>query len=344
MVKLTQTDINNLLEKVETEEYQPVAGLTAEDCLTLYYYMQLTRHFEMRLASLYRQGKVVGGVYLGTGNEATSVGATYTLKPNDILAPMHRDIGAHFTKGADLNKMALQLLGRADGPTGGKDNGSHHGDKSINTLGMISHLGTMIPVAAGAALAAKLRKTEQVAMHFIGDGTSSIGDFHEGLNFASVMNLPVVYIIENNQYAYSTPNSKQFRCGWLAKRAVGYGIPGIVIDGTDVFEVYRVTKWAVDRARAGKGPTLIESDTMRMRGHSEHDAADYVPEEVKQKWRKKDPIDELVDRLQSWGVLPDALKKQIDNQIDDEINTAFDKALAAPEPDGPTAAEGVFAE
>jgi len=340
---LTQTEISNLLEKVKIEEFQSIAGLTAEDCITLYYYMRLTRSFEMRLASLYRQGKVVGGVYLGTGNEATSVGATYALKPEDILAPMHRDTGAHFTKGADLASMALQLLGRANGPTGGKDNGSHHGDKSINTLGMISHLGTMIPVAAGAALASKIKKTKQVAMHFIGDGTSSIGDFHEGINFAAVLNLPVVYVIENNQYAYSTPNSKQFRSSWLAKRAVGYGIPGIVIDGTDVFEVYRVTKWAVDRAREGKGPTLIESQTMRMRGHSEHDAADYVPEEVKQKWEKKDPVDELVERLQSWGVLTDGLKKQIDNQINDEVDAAFDTALEASAPEGSTAAEGVFA-
>lgn len=340
---MTHAELSNLLKEQQIPEFRPVAGLSAEDCITLYYYMHLTRSFEMRLASLYRQGKVVGGIYLGTGNEATSVSATYALEPDDILAPMHRDMGALFTKGSDLTTIALQLMGKATGPTGGKDNGIHHGDKSLNTLGMISHLGSMIPVAAGAALAAKIKKTNQVALHFIGDGTSSIGEFHEGLNFASVMDLPVVYIIENNQYAYSTPNSKQFKCRWLAQRAAGYGIPGIVIDGTDVFEVFRVTKFAVDRARAGKGPMLIESQTMRMRGHSEHDSADYVPRELYEHWDEKDPIDEIVQRLETWDVLTEALKSQIDNQIEDEIEKAFKTALEAPVPDGPKAVEGVYA-
>ena len=341
---MTHAELSELLEREEIPKFHPVAGLTAEDCVTLYYYMQLTRSFEMRLASLYRQGKLVGGIYLGTGNEATSVGATYALQPDDMLAPMHRDMGALFTKGEDPATTALQLLGRAAGPTGGKDNGIHHGNKSLNTLGMISHLGTMIPVAAGAALAAKMKKTGQVALHFIGDGTTSIGDFHEGLNFASVMDLPVVYIIENNQYAYSTPTSKQYRSEWLAQRAKGYGIPGIVLDGTDVFEVYRITKYAVDRARDGKGPTLIESQTMRMRGHSEHDSAGYVPQELYDHWEEKDPVDEIVDRLTAWDVLTDAMKTQIDDQIEQKVEHAFNSALDAPMPDGPEAARGVYAE
>lgn len=338
---MTQSELSELVEKTE---FTPVAGLSAEDCVTLYYYMQLTRTFEMRLASLYRQGKMVGGVYLGTGNEATSVGATYTLEDRDILAPMHRDIGAHFTKGEPLKSMALQLLGRAEGPTGGKDNGSHQGNASINTLGMISHLGSMIPVAAGAALASKIKQSDQVAMHFIGDGTSSIGDFHEGLNFAAVLKLPVVYIIENNQYAYSTPNSKQYATKWLAQRATGLGMPGIVVDGTDVIEVYRITKWAVERARNGEGPALIENQTMRMRGHSEHDAADYVPEEVLEKWEEKDPVKTLKTYLHDWGILADVTRQQIDEQVESEVEEAFEYALAAPVPDGPEAADEVYAE
>ena len=337
---MTQTELKQF---IDSAAFTPVAGLSAEDFVTLYYYMQLTRIFEMRLASLYRQGKMVGGVYLGTGNEATAVGATYALNDDDILAPMHRDIGAHFTKGETLEAMALQLLGRADGPTGGKDNGSHQGNRAINTLGMISHLGAMIPVAAGAALASKIKKTQQVALHFIGDGTTSIGEFHEGLNFASVMKLPVVYIIENNQYAYSTPNARQYNCDWLAQRAVGYGMPGIVVDGTDVVEMYRVTKWAVDRARADHGPTLIESQTMRMRGHSEHDAADYVPEEVREKWEDKDPLDTLKSYLTDWGVLTGVARQQIDEQIESEVEETFEYALEASVPDGSEAAKGVYA-
>ncbi len=335
--------IRELIRETEGEELTPVAGLTAEDCLTLYYYLQLTRTFEMRLASLYRQGKMVGGVYLGTGNEATSVGCTYALKPDDILAPMHRDIGAHFTKGESVETMALQLLGRAEGPTGGKDNGAHHGNREIHTLGMISHLGSMIPVAAGAALAAKMKGTGQVALHFLGDGTSSIGDFHEGLNMASVMNLPVIYVIENNQYAYSTPNSLQYHCRWLAQRAAGYGIPGIVMDGTDVFEMYRVTKWAVERARAGGGPALIESFTMRMRGHSEHDAADYVPRKVLERWEDCDPVERLGEQLITWGVFTEPGMAAIDRGIAEEVDAAFQSALNAPEPEGPEAEDGVYA-
>lgn len=335
-------EIQELIRSEEREKGVPVPGLNSGDSLALYYYMQLTRRFEMRLASLYRQGKMVGGVYLGTGNEATSVGCTYTLGPEDILAPMHRDIGAHFTKGESIEAMALQLLGRADGPTGGKDNGAHNGNKEIHTLGMISHLGSMIPVAAGAALAAKMKKTGQVALHFIGDGTTSIGDFHEGINIASVMNLPVVYVIENNQYAYSTPASLQYNCRWLAGRATGYGIPGIVVDGTDVFETYRVTRWAVNRARAGHGPALIESLTMRMRGHSEHDSADYVPDELLEKWEGWDPVERIADRLREWGMLTDENKESIDTQIEEEIEEAFQSALDAPEPGGPEAATGVY--
>jgi len=335
--------ITSLVKGKSFKKYHPVAGLTVEDCLTLYYYMQLTRTYEMRIAALYRQGQMVGGVYLGTGNEATSVGCTYALHPDDLLAPMHRDVGAHFVKGEDLTRMSLQLLGRADGPTGGKDNGSHQGSKAINTLGMISHLGSMISVAAGAAFAGKIKGTSQVALHFIGDGTSSIGDFHEGLNIAAVLNIPVVYVIENNQFAYSTPNRQQFKCRWLAQRAVGYGMPGIVVDGTDVFEMYRVTKWAVERARDGHGPALIESQTFRARGHSEHDPADYVPESVRKKWEKKDPLDQVIAHLQAWGILTDKRQEKIDATISEEVESAFETALAATDPAGPEAAEGVYA-
>ncbi|MCF7804507.1 MAG: thiamine pyrophosphate-dependent dehydrogenase E1 component subunit alpha [Candidatus Marinimicrobia bacterium] len=343
---MNRSEVKSFLSqfKSKNSEIPEIPILETIDYLAMYYYMQLTRTFELRLANLYRQGQMVGGLYLGTGNEATSVGATYALQDKDILAPMHRDLGAHFVKGESLKRMALQYLGRAEGPTAGKDNGAHHGNPEINTLGMISHLGAMIPVASGAALASKIRKMGQVALHFIGDGSTSIGDFHEGINAASVLDLPVVYIIENNQYAYSTPNAKQFHTHWLAKRAVGYGIPGVVVDGTDATEMYRVTKWAVERARNGDGPVLIESQTMRMRGHSEHDAAKYVPEEMMQKWEMHDPVPKYAEKLAAWEIMTENIKEAIDEKIESEMEAAFEYALEAPAPEGPEAKEGVFAE
>src|SRR5579884_932394 len=253
--------------------------------------MLLTREVDNRVRILYRQGKVTGGVYSQLGHEAISVGSASALRPTDILAPMHRDLGAHLVRGMDLRQILAQLLARDNVYTGGRDNALHIGDQHLRVIPQISHLGVSIPVAAGAALAARQRGEDSVALTYVGDGAVNTGDFHEGLNFAAALRLPMILIVENNQFAYSTPVSKQIAFEEIAQRAGGYGIPGFRIDGNDVLGVFSTTCEAVDRARRGEGPTLIECVTMRMRGHSENDDARYVPAGMLEQWQKKDPIE-----------------------------------------------------
>ncbi len=321
-----------------------VEALSKNDLLTMYRIMRLTREFEMRVIRLYRQGKIVGGVYTGTGNEAVSVGSAYALGKNDILAPMHRDLGALFVRGEKARDMMCQYLGRRSGPTRGKDGNMHQGYIELNIIGMISHLGALIPVAVGAALAGMIRGTKQVALTYIGDGGASIGDFHEGLNFAAVYKVPFVQIIENNQYAYSTPTRLQYACKDLADRAAGYGVHGEMVDGNDVLAVYAVCKRAIERARAGEGPSLIEAKTMRMRGHSEHDDHFYVPKELLEEWRQKDPIERFEKYLAGRGLLPEQIRAEIERQALAEIDEAVEFAESSPLPDGPEALDGVYAE
>ena len=210
-----------------------------EGLLKLYYFMRLTREFEDTILRLYQQGKIVGGAYSGNGNEATAVGSAFALEKDDYLFPMHRDIGAHFVKGQTVRNMMLQHLGRTNSLTRGRDGTGHYSDPKLRIYGNISHLGAMTPVATGVALACKLQKEKHVVMTYIGDGGSNVGEVHEALAMASVIRLPLVLIIENNQFAYSTPTSKQFLVEQLSDRAIGYGIPGITVDGTDILEVYR---------------------------------------------------------------------------------------------------------
>jgi len=340
---------NQSLVEVEAPERtkapkQKDPGLTKQDYLTLYYYMRLTREFEMRMVKLYRQGKIVGGVYTGTGNEATAVGSAYALRKEDIVLPLHRDLGAHLVRGFPLGKMAAQIMGRRDGPTRGKDNGTHIADLELGLLGHISHLGTMIPVAAGVALAVKMRREKRVVINYIGEGGTNTGDFHEGLNFAAVLKLPLVLVIDNNQWAYSTPTHKQYRCRRLADRAVGYGIPGEQVDGTDVLAVYQQCKRAVERARRGEGPMLIESVTMRLRGHSEHDDASYVPKSMLEEWGKKDPIARFEDYLTNHRHWSEREKREIEKRIAAEVETAWDFAQESTWPAGEEAIKGVYAE
>src|SRR5512140_2972471 len=225
--------------------------LPADLRLRLYYYMRLTRECESTILRLYRQGKIVGGAYTGTGNEATAVGSAATLEARDYLFPMHRDLGAHLVKGQSLRNIFLQQLGRADSLTRGRDGTGHYADPSLKIYGNVSHLAAMIPMAAGVALASKLRHEGAVVMTYIGDGGSNVGEFHEGINFAAVMKLPLVLVIENNQFAYSTPVSRQYAAARLSDRAAGYGIPGQTIDGTDIELVYKTCREAVQRARDG---------------------------------------------------------------------------------------------
>ena len=316
-------------------------GLKAEDLLKLYYFMKLMREFEDSILRLYQQGKIVGGAYSGNGNEATAVASAFALEKDDYLFPMHRDLGAHFVKGQSVLNLMLQHLGRATSPTRGRDGTVHYADPKLRIYGNISHLGAMLPVACGVALGSTLKKEKTVAMTYIGDGGASVGEVHEALAMAAAMRLPLVLIIENNQYAYSTPVSKQFMK--LSDRAIGYGIPGISVDGTDVVELYGACKEAVDRARRGEGPSIVESVTMRMHGHAAHDNAWYVPKELLERWKKKDPVDRFEELLIAASVLSDEKKRSMIRKIREEIEGAITIALEAPYPPGEDAARGVYA-
>jgi acetoin:2,6-dichlorophenolindophenol oxidoreductase subunit alpha len=318
-------------------------ALSNQERLELYYYLRLTREFDNAVLRLYRQGKVVGGAYSSNGNEATAVGSAYALEEGDYLFPMHRDLGAHLVRGQSAKNLMLQQLGRDESLTRGRDGTGHYADPALRIYGNVSHLAAMIPVAAGVALASNLRNERAVVMTYIGDGGSNVGDFHEGLNMAAVMRLPLILIIENNQFAYSTPNEKQFAAQKLSDRAAGYGIPGVTIDGTDVVKVYETCRQAVDRARRGEGPSLIESVTMRMHGHSASDDASYVPPGMVDDWKRKDPVERFEKVLWSDRVLNEANKKEMERTIAATLEEAVSYAEARPYPAGEQAAEGVFA-
>lgn len=318
--------------------------LSKEDFLTLFRFMVLTRLFEDKLPVLYRQGKLFGGVYRGTGNEAISVGSAYALDPQDIIAPLHRDAGAHLVRGQTVERMFCNFMGRGCGPTRGRDGNVHHGDMSRNIIGMISHLGTSIPVTVGAAIGKRMLGEPVVAMTYIGDGGSSIGDFHEGLNFASVRRAPFVLIIENNQFAYSTPNRLQFACENLCDRAVGYGIRGMKVFGNDVVEVYQACSEAVEWARAGNGPVLIEAETMRMRGHSEHDPHEYVPRELLEEWSRRDPIQLFRAYVLKYRIAAAKDLDKLTTEIRREVDKAADWAETQPFPEAESAAGDVYFE
>jgi TPP-dependent pyruvate/acetoin dehydrogenase alpha subunit len=315
------------------------------DLLTqAYYWMRFTRAFDDRLSYLFRQGKIAGGMFSQLGHEAISVGAAMALAPEDVIAPMHRDIGAYFARGMAPRRLMAQYLGRAGGVSGGRDSNLHGcGDLSLGIIGYISSLPASMPVTAGAAMAFKLRREPRVALTFFGDGGSSEGLAHETLNWAAVFQLPVVFICENNQYAYSTPLSRQMHINHIAARAAGYGLPGAVIDGNDFTAVYQTTLEAVDRARRGEGPTLIECETMRMRGHAIHDNMAYVPQELLVQWAARDPILRLEIDLRERGLVDEAGLAAIQARIEAEIDEAQAYAESSPYPDPSTLTDGVYA-
>lgn len=319
------------------------AGLSNQHRLQLYYFMRLTREVDNAILRLYKQGKIVGGAYTGYGNEATAVGSAFALESHDYLFPMHRDLGAHLVKGQTLRNIFLQQLARHESLTRGRDGTGHYADPALRIYGNVSHLAAMIPVAVGVALAAKLRKENAVVLNYIGDGGCNVGDFHEGLNMAAVMRLPFILIIENNQFAYSTPVAKQSVAQKLSDRAVGYGIPGVTIDGTDVVKVYETTRKAVERARLGEGPTLIETVTMRMHGHSASDDASYVPEGMIEHWKRKDPLDKFERVLMNDRVLNETGRNHMVEKMASEIEEAIRAAEKSTYPPGEEAGEGVYA-
>jgi TPP-dependent pyruvate/acetoin dehydrogenase alpha subunit len=329
---------------VEKAETLARTDLSREQQLEVYRFLKLNRMTEDRLGNLYRQGKVVGGLYSSRGQEAVSVGSAYAMEPQDVLGPLIRNLGAMFVRGVQPREVMMQYMARADGPTGGKDVNTHFGDLSRGLVAPISMLGALIPVMAGIALAGRMQKKNLVALTYIGDGGTSTGDFHEGLNFAAVLNVPFVLIAEHNGYAYSTPAAKQMRIKNIVTRAAAYGVAGEMVDGNDVLAVYEATKRALDRARAGGGPSLIEAKTFRMKGHAEHDDAGYVPKELFEEWKAKDPIDRFERHLLAGGLAAEEELRRIVSEIEDELNREVDAALASPMPPPERAFEGVYSE
>lgn len=322
------------------------ADLTRDHLLELYYWMRLTRSLEERLVNLYRQTKVVGGLFRSLGQEACAVGSAYALRREDVLSPLIRNLGSMLVKGATPGEVLRQYMAKGDSPTRGRELNIHFGDVADrNFVGQISHLGDMVPVMAGVTLAFKLRGEARVGLVYVGDGATSTGAFHEGINFAAVQRCPLVVIVENNCYAYSTPTGQQCAAERLADKAAGYGIPGVRADGNDVLEAYRVTRDAVDRARRGEGVSLIELMTYRRKGHAEHDNQSYVPPGEIERWaRENDPLDRYVARLTGPEGVDPAELEAIDRRVAEEIDRATDEAEAAAPPDPLDALEGVYAD
>ncbi len=314
-----------------------------EFLLQTYAWMRLTRAFDDRVLTLHKLGKIAGGSFSQLGHEAISVGAALALAPDDVIAPMHRDLGAYLVRGLTPRRIMAQVLGRAAGVSGGRDANYHGmGDLAFNIIGFVSHLPQSMPVALGAAQAFQYRGEARVAMSFFGDGSSSEGLAHECLNWAGVFRAPVVFVLENNQYAYSTPLSRQMAIDHLADRAAGYGFPGRIVDGNDVLAVYAAAREAVDRARAGGGPTLLECKTFRMRGHAVHDNQAYVPKDLIAEWAARDPLLRLEAVLRERGLLTEAGRQAAIARAEAEVDDAVAFAEAAPYPDPATLTTGVY--
>ncbi len=317
-------------------------GLDRRQVLDLYYWMRLTRSLEERLVLLHRQGKLVGGLFRSLGQEADAVGSAYALERGDILSPLIRNLGSMLVKGATPLEVLRQYMAKAESPTAGRELNIHFNDLERGFLGQVSSLGAMVPVMAGIALHFKLTKQPRVGLVYVGDGAMSTGAFHEGINFAAVQRLPLVVVCENNGYAYSTPARLQTAATHLTDKAAGYGIPGLRADGNDVIATYETTRAAVDRARAGGGPTLVELVTYRRKGHAEHDDQRYVPAGEIEAWERNDPIDRYRLRLTESGWSTEADLALTDARVVGELDTALARCIDEPFPDPSSALAGVY--
>jgi TPP-dependent pyruvate/acetoin dehydrogenase alpha subunit len=325
-------------------------ALPTEKKLELYYWMRLTRTLEERLVALYRQTKVVGGLFRSLGQEADAVGSCYALESRDVMSPLIRNMGAMLVKGATPVEILKQYMAKGDSPTRGRELNIHFGDigeagKTRGFLGQISPLGDMVPVMAGVTMTFKMRGEDRVGLVYVGDGATSTGAFHEGINFAAVQRLPLVVIIENNGYAYSTPTSKQTAAKQFVDKAIGYGVQGEQCDGNDVLAVYDCTKRAVDRARAGEGVQLLELMTYRRKGHAEHDNQSYVPEGEIERWAaENDPIDRFIVVLKEQYGVSAAKLAEIDARVQAEVDAATEVAEQSGPPQPLDALLGVYAD
>ena len=317
--------------------------MSTEELIQTYFFMRLTRAIEDRTRTLFLQGRLVGGVYTAQGHEATSVGAAMTLRDGDFIVPQHRDLGMHLVRGTSPRAVMCQWLARGNSPTLGRDGQLHIGDMHHGIVPPISMLGESLPVACGVALTMKIRQHTTIVLAACGDGATNTGPFHEALNFASVQKLPVVFVVENNGYAYSTPTYKQFVLENLSERALAYGMPGETVDGNDVLAVIEAVERAAAHARSGKGPALVECKTLRVRGHSEADKADYVPRELRDEWLAKDPIKRFEEYLTRKNLLTQAHKAEIEARVKATVDDAVSFAEQSPVPDGATVADYVFA-
>jgi TPP-dependent pyruvate/acetoin dehydrogenase alpha subunit len=331
------------LEAASVSSHERLDALTRDDRALLMRYMLLQRLSEERGLTLYKQGKVPGSFYDGCGQEAVCVGAAFVLGPRDRMCILHRDLGAHFVRGVTPDRYLANYMGRAGGVTGGRDGNMHFGDRELGCVGMVSMLPDMAQVATGMALAFKMRPEPRVAMTFFGEGSTANGQWHEAMNFAGIHRLPIVFVLENNRFAYSTPNDLEFAVDPV-QRARGYGFPGVSVDGNDVEAVFEVSRVAAERARAGDGPTLIECQTMRMHGHGAHDDMSYVPDEMLEQWARRDPIELYAKQLVDEHDFAQGEVEGIRASVEACVDECAERALASPMPDPSIASEGVFAD
>lgn len=331
-------------KKAAAEQWR--VGLSHDHLKDVLHKLKLCRYFDERMEALYRQGRLPGAIYSGRGQEGTHVGAVYPLRDEDSLFPTHRDLSAQLTKGLELRRVMAQFWGRIDGYTRGRDGNSHIGDWQGNrTWTVMSHLPIAYPVACGAALAYKRRDEPRVAMAICGDGATSNGRWHEALNVSAIYELPVVWVVNNNQYAYSAPNPLEFPVPTVAERAPAYGMPGVRVDGANVLDVYEAASKAVDRARSGGGPTLIESFSLRWRGHAGHDPAKYVPKELLEDYMEnKDPVKRFQELLRSNGVVDDTSVKELDERVQREFEDGYEFAQNSPFPEPGDVTKGLWVE
>ena len=306
--------------------------------LQTYQFMCLARALEDRIRMLFLQGRIVGGVYTAQGHEATTVGAAMMLREDDFIVPQHRDLGMHLVRGVSPRVVLCQYLARGNSPTLGRDGQMHIGDMHHGIVPMISMLGESLPVACGVALTMKMRQRTGIVLASCGDGATNTGSFHEALNFAAVKKLPIVFLIENNGYAYSTPAAQHCPIPHLADRAQAYGMPGVRVDGNDVLAVMEQVEQAVAYARSGQGPMLVECVTFRVRGHSEADKADYVPPELRNEWLAKDPIRRFETYLTQQNILTTSVRSKIEASIKVVVEDAVQFAEKSPLPDKTTVA------
>jgi TPP-dependent pyruvate/acetoin dehydrogenase alpha subunit len=317
--------------------------LKREEALELYYYMRLNRSLDELLVRLFRQNKVVGGLYSSLGQEATSIGTAYALTKGDWIAPLIRNIGSLLVHGYKPRDIITQYMARATSPTQGKDGTCHFGDlKTHHVVSPISMLGDLIPVMAGVAMAGRYLGQKIVAMTWIGDGGTSTGAFHEGMNLAAVQRAPLVVVLENNQWAYSTPVNRQAALRDFSDRARAYGITSHTVDGNDLVAVLRIAREAVESARQGRGPVLIEAKTMRMLGHAQHDPAEYVPREMFEYWKARDPLTRYEDYLDRQKLCNEKEKAAIHARVERELAADLQFAEDSPFPSAELAEQGVY--